>query len=53
MSAYLKVAPSQIANYPGVDGEASRKYWARRVPFKRTSDVEHLLDGFRKAGLPV
>jgi adenylate cyclase len=53
MSAYLKVASSQIANYPGEDGEAWRKYWARRIPFKRASDTEHLLDGFRKAGLPV
>jgi adenylate cyclase len=53
MSAYQKVAPSQIANYPGEDGDAWRKYWARRFPFKRASDVEHLLDGFRKAGLPV
>jgi hypothetical protein len=53
MSAYRKVAPSQIANYPGEDGDAWRKYWARRFPFKRASDVEHLLDGFRKSGLPV
>jgi tetratricopeptide (TPR) repeat protein len=53
MSAYQKVAPSQITNYPGEDGDAWRKYWGRLFPFKHASDVEHLLDGFRKAGLPV
>jgi len=53
MSAFLTAAASQIAHYPGVDSEAWRKYWARRFPFKRAADLDHMLDGFRKAGLPV
>jgi hypothetical protein len=33
-----------------------RAYWARLLPFQRTTDFKHLLDGFRKsriAGLVV
>jgi TolB-like protein/Flp pilus assembly protein TadD len=53
MLAYLKAAPSEIASYPGEDREAWRKHWARFFPFKRPADFEHLLDGFRRSGLPV
>jgi adenylate cyclase len=53
MSEFLTAAASQIANYPDEDREAWRGYWARMFPFKRAADLEHLLDGFRKSGLPV
>jgi adenylate cyclase len=53
MSEFLTAAVSQIAHYPDQDPEAWRRYWARHFPFKRAADLEHLLDGFRKAGLPV
>ena len=53
MSEFLTAASSEIANYPDQDREAWRRYWARMFPFKRAADFEHLLDGFRKAGMPV
>jgi Flp pilus assembly protein TadD, contains TPR repeats len=53
MSDFLAVAAKTIAHYPGYDRNAWRTYWARKYPFQRPADLEHLLDGFRKAGLPV
>lgn len=53
MAAYLKAAASEIVSYPGQDREAWRKYWGRMLPFKHAADLEHVLDGFRKSGLPV
>jgi len=53
MSEFLTAAVSQIANHPGQDREAWRTYWTRMFPFQRADDLEHLLDGFRKAGMPV
>jgi len=53
MSDFLAVAAKTIAVYPADDCNAWRTYWARKYPFQRPADFEHLLDGFRKAGLPV
>ena len=53
MAAFLSLAREEIAAYPGNDRDCWRRYWARQFPFKEASDLDYLLDGFRKAGLPV
>jgi TolB-like protein/class 3 adenylate cyclase len=53
MSDFLIEAAKTITRYPGEDRNTWRAYWARMYPFQQPADFEHLLDGFRKAGLPV
>ncbi len=53
MADFLSAAPTDIADYPGKDGERWRRYWARHFPFKDPAHLEHLIDGLIKAGLPV
>ena len=53
MADFMATAREEISDYPGEDHKAWRGFWAHYWPFKETSDHEHLLDGLRKAGLPV
>jgi TolB-like protein/Flp pilus assembly protein TadD len=53
MADFMTKAREEIRNFPGEDQECWRRYWVRQFPFKETNDLDHLLDGFRKAGLPV
>jgi TolB-like protein/Flp pilus assembly protein TadD len=53
MADFMAQAPGEIADYPGVDRVSWRIYWARLFPFKHAEDLDHLLDGLRRAGLPV
>jgi adenylate cyclase len=53
MSDFMAEAAKTTTRYPGNDRSAWRAYWAQKLPFQRPADFEHLLDGFRKAGLPV
>jgi TolB-like protein len=53
MDAYMREASDEIANWPGEDPEGWRRHWAQSQPFQDTDNLEHLLDGFRKAGMPV
>jgi adenylate cyclase len=53
MADFMAEAARLMARYPGDDPARWRAYWARLLPFRRSADLEHLLDGFRKAGLPV
>jgi len=53
MDAYLTTAQDAIALWPGEDPIAWRQHWTRSQPFRDPADLEHLLDGFRKAGMPV
>ena len=53
MASFMERASKEIGNCPGEDPAAWRRYWARLFPFKEASHLDQLLDGFRKAGLPV
>jgi len=53
MASFVETAREEIKNYPGEDQDGWRRYWARQFPFKDTNHLDHLLDGLRKAGLPV
>ncbi len=49
----LESAKTELAIPLGEDPERWRAYWARAFPFQNPDDLEHLLDGLRKAGLPA
>jgi len=53
MANFMAEAPEEIADWPGEDSKAWRRYWTYHYPFQDAGNLEHLLDGFRKAGLPV
>jgi TolB-like protein/Flp pilus assembly protein TadD len=53
MDAYMATAPEEIPIWPGGDPKAWQQHWAQRQLFRDPADLEHLLDGFRKAGMPV
>lgn len=53
MTDYLTKASEEFADFPGVDRESWRQYWTIRYPFKYSVDLEHLLEGLLKAGLPI
>ena len=52
MADYLAIASTTMAAYPGGDTNRWRQHWAVVLPFKDPKDLEHVLDGLRKAGLP-
>jgi TolB-like protein len=53
MADFMETASKDIKDYPGNDQQAWREFWAGWFPFKESSDLDHLIDGLRKAGLPV
>ncbi|HSS64972.1 MAG TPA: tetratricopeptide repeat protein [Gammaproteobacteria bacterium] len=53
MDAYMATAQKEIAIWPGKAPKAWQRHWAQSQPFRDSADLEHLLDGFRKAGMPV
>jgi TolB-like protein len=53
MDAYMATAPEEIAIWPGEDPKAWQRLWAQSQLFRDPADLEHLLDGFRKAGMPI
>ena len=53
MADFLERSQAELADFPGEDGEGWRRYWFKSFPYKNTKDLDHLLDGLRKAGLPV
>jgi hypothetical protein len=52
MANFMAEAPEEIADWPGEDRKAWRRYWTYHYPFQDAGNLEHLLDGLRKAGLP-
>jgi tetratricopeptide (TPR) repeat protein len=53
MDAYMATAQKEVAIWPGKAPKAWQRHWAQSQPFRDPADLEHLLDGFRKAGMPV
>jgi adenylate cyclase len=49
---FLKLAKSDLTEKPTQSQESWLRYWERRAPFKERGQLDHLLDGLRKAGLP-
>jgi TolB-like protein len=53
MDEFRTRANDELANCPGDDPKGWQTYWSNSFPFKNSADLDHLLDGLRKAGLPV
>jgi TolB-like protein/cytochrome c-type biogenesis protein CcmH/NrfG len=53
MAEFFACAPRELGRFPGDDKEAWRAYWRNSYPYRLEEDLEHMLDGLRKAGLPV
>jgi adenylate cyclase len=50
---FHKRASKELPNYPGDDRAGWQTYWFNSFPYKHAADQRRLLDGLRKAGLPV
>ncbi len=51
--AFVEVAKTEPALREFADPSQWRRFFADRWPFRNGSDLEHLFEGLRKAGLPV
>ena len=46
-------ANAEMAAYPGADPAGWRRYWSNGYPYRKLSDLGHLYEGLRRAGLPL
>ena len=53
MIKFREIARAELPVYPGDNPTAWVQHWSRSFPYKNQADLDHLLDGLRKAGLPV
>ncbi|MGI9508717.1 MAG: adenylate/guanylate cyclase domain-containing protein [Geminicoccaceae bacterium] len=53
LTRYLDLAKSELDRFPGEDPVAWRAFLERTIVRRRREDVEHFIEGARKAGLPV
>jgi adenylate cyclase len=53
LAEFHERARKELPNYPGSHPEEWQAYWSDSFPYKNAADFDHLLDGLRKAGLPV
>jgi TolB-like protein len=52
MAAFLRLAESEHASYPGEDAAAWRNYFSQSLQFRNPADLDRWMEGFRLAGLP-
>jgi len=53
LDIYLERARIESVHFPGQDPIAWRDYYEKTLVLKRKEDMEHLVEGARKAGLPI
>ena len=53
MNIYLDRAKDELNPFPGDDPQAWRKFFERTHVRRRKDDFEHMIEGVRRAGLPV
>ena len=53
MNTFLDRARNELNPFPGDDPQAWRRYFERTCIRRRKEDFEHIIEGARKAGLPV
>jgi tetratricopeptide (TPR) repeat protein len=49
---YIEDARRHAADVLEINPNFSINAWAERAPYKNPADLEHCIDGMRKAGLP-
>jgi TolB-like protein/Tfp pilus assembly protein PilF len=52
LDAFLDHAEAEMVGFPGRRLRDWEPYWMAAIRFRDRADLEHLLDGLRKAGLP-
>ncbi len=50
---FEKRARAEFTHYPGDEPDGWRDYWWWTQPFRSNDDLEHLLEGLRRAGLSI
>ncbi len=53
LKKFLERARTDLAHFPGEDPKAWRAHFEQYVIRRRKEDVEHAIEGARKAGLPI
>ncbi len=53
MKDFLAGASQKNSVHPDGKQDGWRHYWTVRYPFKNSADLEHVLEGLSKAGLPI
>jgi len=53
MNIFLDRAKDELNPFPGDDPRAWRRYLERWIVRRRKEDLEHMIEGVRRAGLPV
>ena len=53
MATFLERGKDELADFPTGDKEGWLRYWFKSFPYRDPKDLDHLLDGLRKAGLPI
>jgi adenylate cyclase len=53
MQEFVHLAERDMLHFPGQQPEQWRKYVNRSFPYQYQRDLEHLLEGLRRAGLPI
>jgi len=52
LSRFLAEAERDMTDFPGDDPLGWRAYWSGSFPYRNRSDLDHLFEGLRRAGLP-
>jgi tetratricopeptide (TPR) repeat protein len=52
LDEFLRVAEREMENFPGQRLKDWKSYWQDTTKFQLRADLDHLLDGLHKAGLP-
>ncbi len=50
---FIAVSKGETSENDSVSDEHWQSYWNRMYKLKNASDRQHLLDGLRKAGIPI
>ena len=53
VKTFLETALQEIVDQPDYYQDGWRGYWTTRYPFKQSGDLEHMLEGLSKAGMPI
>jgi adenylate cyclase len=53
LATFLERSRDELADFPGDDVAGWRSYWFKSFPYRDPENLEQLVDGLRKAGLPI
>jgi len=53
LEAFLRIAEREMVHFPGQRSDEWLEYLQRGFPYQNPTDLAHLCNGLRQAGLPV